>query len=83
MNIMSDVFDILRLRWQWEDLVQDFKIDPERKHGTIDNIQWFIDHGITNNRFRRGFKAAVGVAQEIMDLYNENSNLSGVRRKEI
>lgn len=59
-------FDILNLRSQWEELVQDFNMDDQRKHGTIDNIKWFIDHGLVGNRFRKGCDDAYEIAETIL-----------------
>ena len=63
---LANFFDILNLRSQWEELVQDFNMDEDRKHGTIDNIKWFIDHGLVGNRFRKGYDEAHDIAETIL-----------------
>jgi len=57
---------MLSLRTQWEDIVFDFTIDSDRKSGTIDNLNWFIDKGAVGNRFRPGFDEAINIAEQII-----------------
>lgn len=57
------IFEILNLRTQWEQLVEDFKMNE--KEGTIYNIKWFINNGHENNRFRNGFNEAMEIARII------------------
>jgi len=61
------VFDLLNLRYQWEEIVRDYKMDDKRKTGIIDNLQWYIDNGTTGNRFRTGYKESCEIAKEILD----------------
>ena len=61
-----NIFDILNLRSQWEDLVKDFQMEDDRKQGTIDNIKWFIKHGLIGNRFRKGCDDAYEIAETIL-----------------
>lgn len=61
------VFDLLNLRFQWEEIVRDYKMDDKRKVGIIDNLQWYIDNGATGNRFRSGYKESCEIAKEILD----------------
>jgi len=68
----------LSLRYQWEMLVSDYKLDSY--HGTIDNLKWFILHGKKGNRFRKNFDEAHAIAKTIIEYYNENTNLSGLHR---
>lgn len=67
--------ELLTLRSTWEDIVIRYKI-PE-KQGTLDNLQWFVQNGQTNNRFRKRCKEAIDLAKTILEEY-ENG-----RRKEI
>lgn len=66
------VFDLLNLRFQWETLVSDYKLDDSRKHGTIDNLRFFVNHGLVGNRFRSGFDEAVAIADTILDNYDRS-----------
>ena len=59
--------ELLTLRSTWEDIVIRYKI-PE-KQGTLDNLQWFVQHGQTNNRFRKRCKEAIALAQTILEEY--------------
>lgn len=76
-------FEILNLRYQWEETVKDFKLDYERKEGNIDNITWFIQHGSASNRFRKGYEKAISIAEQIMEKYDEEINLSSLHREKI
>lgn len=62
-----NVFELLDLRYRWEEIVRDFKMDDKRKVGIIDNLQWFIENGATGNRFRNGYSESQHLAKEILD----------------
>lgn len=61
------VFELLNLRTQWEGLVQNMAIPDERKEGHIANLNWFVTNSVTNNRFRKGYKEAVDLANKILN----------------
>lgn len=63
------VFELLDLRYQWEELVRDFKMDAIRKNGTLENLKYFLEFGAAKNRFRNGFKEAQTLAAEIMEKF--------------
>ena len=63
----ATVFELLDLRYRWEEIVRDFKMDDKRKVGIIDNLQWFIENGATGNRFRNGYAESQHLAKEILD----------------
>lgn len=69
------VFDLLNLRFQWEEAVRDYKLDESRKQGTIDNLKFFVNHGLVGNRFRSGFDEAVTIAETILDTYDRSMAL--------
>lgn len=77
-NNMS-FFDILFARSQWEDLVADYKLDDHSGH--IDNLREFVKTGVKNNRFRPNFDEASQLAQQIIDYYDKEFNLSSVHRR--
>lgn len=62
-----NIFDYLNLRTEWELIVSRYKIDDDRKQGTIDNMMWFANHGMKGNRFRSKAERAKEIAQLIMD----------------
>jgi len=76
----SGVFEILNLRYQWEELVKDMVLPSKGKEGTIDNIKWFITSGAKGNRFRKGYDEALNIANQIVSIYNENTNLPSLHR---
>tara|TARA_R110000868_G_scaffold380538_2_gene646555 strand:- start:107 stop:304 length:198 start_codon:yes stop_codon:yes gene_type:complete len=61
------VFQYLELRFQWEEIVQDYKIDSFHKDGTIENLKWYMENGVSKNRFRHGFKESQGIAMSILE----------------
>lgn len=79
MSTLS-VFEMLNLRYEFEELVRGFKFVP--KDGTIDNIKLFIESGHRGNRFRDGYDRALEIANVIVENHEKN-NLSSVCGKEI
>lgn len=79
------VFEILNLRTQWETIVSSGRgFNLEDYNGTIDNLYYFLDEGAKKNRFRKDCKAAVKIAEQIVEYYeNEKNNLSGVHWKTV
>jgi hypothetical protein len=65
----TSVFDLLNLRYQWEEAVREYKMDASRKEGTIENIKWYIENGALKNRFRNGFKESHDLALEISEKF--------------
>jgi hypothetical protein len=66
--IEYNIFEILNLRSEWEDLARSFAdID---NNGTIQNLQYFKDNGFRKNRFRPGYERAMEIAIEILAKVN-------------
>lgn len=61
------LFSMLSLRYQWEEIVKDFKL--EDTNGTIDNLEYFVENGAKRNRFRNNFKEAMNLAETIVYHY--------------
>ena len=53
------ICEVLSLRYQWEEIVQDYKLDDY--NGTIDNLIEFVKSGVKGNRFRSNFKQATDI----------------------
>ena len=68
--------EVLTLRSQWEELVQDYKLDDYS--GTIDNLKCFIKNGVKGNRFRSNFNEALDIAKTIVE-YHGSMELLGKR----
>ena len=83
MNMSFD--SILNLRSQWERLVSTGRgFNLEDYNGTIDNLYYFLNEGAKKNRFRKDCKAAVEIAEQIVEYYeNEKNNLSSVHWKTV
>lgn len=77
----DSIFTVLNLRSQWEEITlgnrSTYKLINE--DSTIDTLKWFVNSGSKSNRFRKNFKQALSLANDIVNYY-ENSNLSGVCR---
>lgn len=79
---MKSVFELLNLRYEWEEIVRDYKFVG--KEGTLDNLELFVQNGHKGNRFRGGFDRAMEIADTILkSMKNETSNLSSVSGEEI
>ena len=78
------VFELLELRFEWEEIARHFRSTPQQ--GTLDNLQRFVDTGHKANRFRDGYARAVEIANIIIEqakLKNEETNLSSVCGEEV
>jgi hypothetical protein len=76
---MKSVFELLNLRYEWEEIVRDYKFVG--KQGTLDNLELFVQNGHKGNRFRGGFDRAVEIAKIItMSIEHEKINLSSLCR---
>tara|TARA_R100001129_G_scaffold175990_1_gene149543 strand:+ start:596 stop:829 length:234 start_codon:yes stop_codon:yes gene_type:complete len=64
---MVGVENLLSLRYQYEELVRDFKLSSY--HGDIDSLKQFISVGIQGNRFRKGYDKALELANMIVGEY--------------
>ena len=65
--------EVLTLRSQWEELVQDYKLEDYT--GTIDNLKYFIESGVKGNRFRSNFDEALRIAKTIVDYHGSMESL--------
>ena len=79
-NCADDFFAILNLRSQWEDIALNSRSTYKliRNDSTIDTLKWFVNSGSKSNRFRKNFKQALSLANDIVNYY-ENTNISSLR----
>lgn len=77
-KLRNDVFELLQLRFQWEETVHGFTLPADKKQGTVDNIKYYLAKGHTLNRFREGHKQSIDIGNQIMEKANEQVNLSGL-----
>lgn len=68
MTERMSVFELMMLRYEWEELARYFRNVGQQ--GTLDNLQKFIDSGARSNRFRDGYDRAVEVANIIIEQAN-------------
>lgn len=65
--INMNVFEILFLRYEYEEIVVNFKIPGQVKHGTLDSMKEFLETGAQKNRFRDGYNRAKEICNLILD----------------
>jgi hypothetical protein len=72
------LFEVLSKRFQYEELVSYRKtFDLPSYQSDIDSINYFINNGHKNNRFRKNFDAAMELAKEINLYYGSLESLGG------
>ena len=64
MILKNDTFELLQLRFEWEELARGFKLSD--KSGHLDNLKRFVQAGHKANRFRDGYDRAVEIANLII-----------------
>lgn len=62
-----NVFEILSLRSEFEDLVLNMRVPGPRKAGTLENLSWFIEHGTERNQKFNGITRALEIARTIVE----------------
>lgn len=84
LNLTDNLFTILNQRYQFEKIVSFRKsYDLPNYNSDIDSLNYFVKNGAKNNRFRKSFEDAMGIAKNIIKSYeNEKTNISGVYRQE-
>ena len=60
----TNLFELLQLRYEWEEIVRPFKLG--NKSGHLDNLKRFVQAGHKANRFRDGYARAVEIANLII-----------------
>lgn len=78
----TSLAELLRLRSEFEAIVSYRKTyDLPDYNSDIDSLYYFIDNGARKNRFRKRFKEAMEIANNIIESYeNETSDLSSLHR---
>jgi hypothetical protein len=57
----------LSLRFEFEEIVRtDYVLPNDRKFGTLKNLEYFIGNAFQKNRFRKGYKRAMEIANLIL-----------------
>ena len=64
MILKNDTFELLQLRFEWEELARGFKLSDRSGH--LDNLKRFVQVGHKANRFRDGYDRAVEIANLII-----------------
>lgn len=59
----SNIFEILNLRSQWEELATNLNVDA---NSSIDGLEWFVENSHKNNRFKSGWDEAMNIAETIL-----------------
>ena len=66
---MKSIEEILSLRFQYENYIENLEIPKDKKIGNINNLIWFRDYGHIKNRFRKGYEESVHICNTILDSY--------------
>lgn len=61
------VFEILNMRYEFEEITLNLRVPGDRKPGTLDNMKWFLDNGYEKNKRKPGVKRATEIARTIVD----------------
>lgn len=81
---MPTLAEILNKRYQYETLISTRKrFNLPSLEGDIDSLKYFINNGYKSNRFRKNYKAAYNLANEILEYYEHSLGLldSGMERQ--
>jgi len=62
-----NIAEILSLRFEYEEIVNNFVIPDYRKNGILDNMIWFSKYGNKKNRFRPGYDRAIEIVNKIFE----------------
>lgn len=62
-----DIAKYLNYRSEYETLVSGFVLPDDKYHGTISNMQWFLQKGHTANRFRKGFDKVTDICNTVIE----------------
>jgi len=62
-----NIFEILLLRSEFEEITLNYKIPGARKPGILNNLKWFVANAHQRNRRKAGFKRAKEIATMIID----------------
>ena len=74
------IFDVLNKRYEYEKLVSYRKTyDLPNYDSDIVSLNYFINNGHKNNRFRKNFKEATQIAKEIINYYERSMAASDIR----
>ena len=68
--------EMLRIRYEYEELVSQKEFVLPNYNGTINNLEWFLENGATNNTHNPYLDEAVNLAEMLIganDEYNENN----------
>lgn len=60
------VFEMLNLRYEFEELARNFKLQNGIKHGTLDTMKGFLETSGKHNRFRDGYARAEEICKMII-----------------
>jgi len=66
---MKSIAELLSLRYQYENLIENLEIPSDKKNGHINNLIWFRNNGYIKNRFRKGYDESVHICNTILDSY--------------
>jgi len=61
-----NIFEIINLRSEYEELTLNLRIPGDKKAGTVENIRWFLENAEERNKRKKDYPKARKLAEEIM-----------------
>lgn len=75
-----NIFEILRLRTEYEDIITKYKYKLPSYESSINNLEWFINNARKHNGLRNDFERAMNIAEQIVEeSYGQNRFKQGRR----
>ena len=62
----QSVAEILSLRFQFEEIIQNLDIPENKRNGHINSLEWFKKYGNRKNRFRDGYNEALELCNKML-----------------
>lgn len=81
MNTNLTLFELLDLRFEYEQLIQTLQF--KSKNGDIFSLRNFIDTGYKNNRFKPGYDRALELAKVIVEQYDKKIDIPSLCGEEV
>lgn len=77
-----NLFEILTLRSEFEDMTLNMRVPGDKKPGTISNLRWFIKNAEERNKKFKELPYALKIATLITDDYDQRRKARNGRRKQ-
>jgi len=65
-NMKITIFEILNLRFQFQENARRLKLPPKVLEGDITSVEWFVKNGYKYNRFKPNYNETLEIANNIL-----------------